>query len=314
MLASEVPPERHPVLVYLARLGPGSRRAMRQSLDTIAALLTGGRADAMTIDWSMVRYQHSQAIRARLAEGYAPATANRGLSALRGVLRECWRLGLMTSEECQRASDLGAIRGETLPRGRALGAGELAALMGACGADPSPAGARDGALLALLYGGGLRRSEAVALDVADHEAETGQLTIRAGKGHRDRTAYASNGAALALADWLVIRGGEPGPLFTAIDKGGRVGADRLSGQAVLVALRKRARQAGVARLSPHDLRRSFVSHLLDAGADITTVAKMAGHASVTTTARYDRRGETAKRRASELLLVPYGGRPATAGA
>ena len=132
------------------------------------------------------------------------------------------------------------MRGETLPRGRALGAGELAALMGACSKDPGPAGARDAALLALLYGGGLRRSEAVALDLDDYEAESGQLTIRAGKGHKDRTAWVTNGSSLALADWLAVRGDEPGPLFTAIGKGGRVSQGRLSGQAVHVMLRKRA--------------------------------------------------------------------------
>lgn len=302
--------ERHPAAVYIARLAPGSRRTMRQSLDVIAGLLTGGTADASGVDWSAVRYQHAQVVRTRLAEAYAPATVNKVLSALRGVLRESWRLGLMSAEDYHRASDLEAVKAETLPRGRALGAGELAALMNTCIADRGPAGARDAALIALLYGGGLRRSEVVALDLADHESETGQVTVRAGKGRKDRTAYVTNGSALALADWLAVRGDEPGPLFCAIGKGGRLGYDRLSGQAILGILRKRARQSGVAHLSPHDLRRTFVSHLLDAGADITTVAKMAGHASVTTTARYDRRGEVAKRKAAEMLLVPYRGRPA----
>ena len=70
-------------------------------------------------------------------------------------------------------------------------------------------------------------------------------------------------------------------------------------------LARRAEAAGVAKFSPHDMRRSYVNDLLAAGVDIATVAKMAGHANIQTTARYDRRSEDSKRAAAKLLHVPY---------
>src|SRR5438477_12880557 len=83
--------DRHPAAVYLASLAPGSRRTMRQALDAVAGLLTSGQATAETLEWAALRYQHTQAVRAALAARYAPATANKTLAALRGVLREAWR-------------------------------------------------------------------------------------------------------------------------------------------------------------------------------------------------------------------------------
>jgi len=87
----ELPADTNPAAVYLASLALGSRRTMLQSLDTIAALLTGGKANARNLAWENVRYQHSAAIRAALAESFAPATANKMLAALRRVLKEAWR-------------------------------------------------------------------------------------------------------------------------------------------------------------------------------------------------------------------------------
>ncbi|MBD1930420.1 tyrosine-type recombinase/integrase [Trichocoleus sp. FACHB-69] len=108
-----------------------------------------------------------------------------------------------------------------------------------------------------------------------------------------------------MEDWLVVRGLSLGPLLCPIRKGGRVELRRMTPQAVLLIVQKRATEAGVAAFSPHDFRRTFCSDLLDAGTDIVTVQKLAGHASPVTTAKYDRRGEETKRKAVERLEIPY---------
>ncbi len=303
LVPAEVRSGRHPALVYLARLAPGSRRTMRESLEEIARLVSGGTSDALSLPWQDLGYQHTMAIRARLAESKAPATVNKMLSALRGVLREAWRLGLMGAESYHRAVDLPPVRGERLLSGRALIETEIRALFHACSEDASAAGRRDAALLAVLYGCGVRRSEAVGLDTGDLDP-SGTLRVRAGKGAKDRLAHVPPSSARVLAEWLAVRGSAPGALFVPVNKAGRLTLRRMTDQAVLGILRKRALQAGVRSFSPHDLRRTFISDLLDAGADLVTVQKMAGHANVTTTARYDRRPEEARRRAAALLRIP----------
>lgn len=301
---ADLPADRHPAAVYIARLAPRSRKTMRQALEVIAGVVAGGTVSVATLDWSALRYQHTAAIRAYLAARYAPATANKMLAALRGVLREAWKLHQMAAEDLQRACDFLPVQGKTLPRGRTLQNGEIAALMMVCAQDKSPAGARDSALLAVLYGAGIRRGEVVALNLGDYNQELGSLLIRAGKGNRDRRAYLASGAVEALADWVELRGLEAGALFWPVLKGGKLQARRVSYQGVLHILQRRSEEAGLKAFSPHDLRRTFISHLLDAGADLSTVQRLAGHASVQTTVRYDLRDEEAQRRAVGLLHVP----------
>jgi site-specific recombinase XerD len=131
------------------------------------------------------------------------------------------------------------------------------------------------------------------------------LVVRAGKGNKDRQLFTGSGAAKAVREWLVIRGHGKGPLFTPINKSGRLVARRLSDKAIVHILKERAAEAAIKTFSPHDLRRSFISGLLSSGVDLVTVSDMAGHASVTTTAKYDRRGEEAKRQAAERLVIPF---------
>lgn len=297
------PLDQNAAAVYIASLPAKSgQRTQAQALRVVAQIFN---TDLSGMNWSALRYRHTAMIRARLAETYSPATANKILSALRQALKQAWLLGQMTAEDYSRAIELEPVTGETLPAGRELATGEILALVNACQKDTSPAGTRDAAIIGLLYGAGLRRQEIVSLSLASFDKETGQLILR-GKRNKERTAYVSNGALDALLDWLDIRGQEDDALFVAINKGGRLDTSKpMNPQSIYDMLQKRAEQAGVKDFSPHDFRRTFVSDLLDKGADIATVAKMAGHANVQTTARYDRRPEEAKRKASTLLHVPY---------
>ncbi|MEI2577246.1 tyrosine-type recombinase/integrase [Scytonema sp. PRP1] len=306
-LASPVPLTLHPAEVYLASLGSGSRRTMREALNEIARLLTSDVCDASTLDWSKLRYQHTAAVRSVLMEKYSPAMANKILCALRRTLKEAWRLGLMSTEDYGKATDISSVRGKSLLKGRALDTEEISALWNDCREDNSTLGARDAALLAVLTVG-LRRSEVTHLDLNDFKPRSRSLTIREAKGRKERIVYLPEAGVRAVQDWLLIRGKAPGALFYPLDKAQKIIHRRMSEQGVLRALQRRGEKAGVEAFTPHDFRRTFIGNLLDAGADIVTVAKLAGHASPSTTSKYDRRGEAAKKRAVDLLDVPYSGR------
>ena len=145
----------------------------------------------------------------------------------------------------------------------------------------------------------------VALDFADYEAVIGTVIIT-GKGGDQRQVFPTTGARAALGAWLRHRGHAPGPLLFPVAKGRRiVPVRRLSTAAVWARLQTLGKRAGVRPFSPHDLRRSFITDLLEAGADTFSVKDLAGHANVNTTARYDRRGERAARSAADRLHVPY---------
>ncbi len=303
VLTAPPPLIEHPASVYLSTLSPGSEPTQKRSLDLIAQMLTNGEANYLTLNWANLRYKHTAAIRAALVKKYEPATVNRILCALRRVLKEALRLELMSPVDYARAVDIASVKSRKELRGRSLIIDEINGLMQVCFNDRTPAGFRDAALIAIMRGSGLRRSEVVNLNLGDFKPQDGEIKVRAGKGCVDRTVYLSEEASCLVVDWLDIRTRCAGSLLCHVNKSGRVVLQRLTPQAVLFILRKRGKEAGIDHFSPHDLRRTFVSDLLDAGVDISTVQNLAGHSNSTITARYDRRGEETKRRAVQKLSI-----------
>ena len=301
-----VPLTLHPAAVYLSGLSEGSRPTMRHALDAIAYLLTDGECDAMNLDWAALRYQHTAAVRAALMPRLAPATCEKMLCALRRVLKEARKLKLIEAEDYEAAIDLPRI--DTPPRklrGRALKGDEIAALFEACQKeDARTIDVRDAALIAILRGGGLRRNEVVNLELKDFDSSTGAIEVHKAKRGAYRKVYLPTGACAIVEQWLAIRGNAPGALLCPIHRWGQVALRPMTSDAVLRILKRRAQEAGVDSFSAHDFRRTFCSDLLDAGVDIVTVQKLAGHTSPTVTAKYDRRGEEAKRRAVQNLEIP----------
>lgn len=289
-----------PAAAYLASLASGhSRRAMAQSLRVIVILATDGAlGDPASFPWHELTAAHTMAIRAELVRSdAAPATVNRHLSALRGVLRSAWRLGLMNADDYHRAADVACIEAESIDAGRMLNEGELQAIFRTVDGDAFR-DARDRAILAVMYGCGLRRSEVCGLAVDD---ASDSLLVRRGKGAKPRLVPVSHWVRQALAAWLEARGNEPGVLFVSA---GDVVFRPLTPQTVMDVCERRARLAGIESFTPHDLRRSFISNLLTVGVDSSTIQRLAGHRDVRTTMRYDRRPMDEQRRGVQRLVSP----------
>ncbi len=291
----------NPARAYLLSLNsPRSRQTMASFLGIVAGML--GAASADSCSWGSLRRHHVMAVTELLRDtGRATATINTYLSALKGVAKEAWMLKLMDVESFQHIRAVRNLRGSRLPRGRALPAEEIRQLFAVCDADKSCQGARDAALLAVILGCGLRRSEAVGLSLSDIVTHERALKVL-GKGNKERLAYMPAGTWQRLMSWTEqVRGEGPGPLFTRIRRFDTLTYDRLTDQAVYHILQVRQRQAGIEKCAPHDLRRTFATAMLDNGEDLITVKDAMGHASVTTTQQYDRRGEARLRTARDRL-------------
>ena len=231
-------------------------------------------------------------VRLREGDGDHPplsaSSAGRTVVAVRGFHRFAVKDGLATADPS--AGVRPPTPAKRLPK--AIPLGDVERLLEAAGAPGTALALRDRALLEVLYGTGARISEAVGLDVDDLELELpddeqGTVLLR-GKGSKERIVPVGRYARDAVTAYLV----RARPALAAKGKGtpalllGRRGA-RLTRQSAWLALRDAAARAGLREhISPHTLRHSFATHLLDGGADVRVVQELLGHASVTTTQVY----------------------------
>ncbi len=240
-------------------------------------------------DPAAITEQHVSGFLRSLREGdgdhqaLSASSAARTVVAVRGLHRFLVQEGVVPDDAAV------TVRPPTPPRKlpKAIPVADVERLLAAAGSDGSPLGLRDRALLEMLYATGARISEAVGLDRDDVDEESGTVLLR-GKGAKERIVPVGSYAREALAAYLVrarpslVAAGRGTPALFLNARGGR-----LSRQSAWTVLRTVAVRAGLSTpVSPHTLRHSFATHLLDGGADVRVVQELLGHASVTTTQVY----------------------------
>ena len=301
---------RNPAVFYIESLGSEvSKLTMVSPLNRAAVILNGSLSGSEA--WRQISWEKITAVAVRFVMAQikgSPATRNKALAALKGVARAAWEMALLPTEELTRIRSIKGDAGTREAAGRYVPTGELTSILQALAAAPAPAAVRDAALITVAAFTGARRAELAAMraeNVTVSEDETISIRI-IGKRNKERTIYATGNASHALRDWLALRGMADGAVFCMVKKGGAILPEHeVSPTALDKILRKRSAEAGVKDCDWHDLRRTTASNLLDAGADVATVAKILGHSNIQTTIKYDRRGERAKLKACELISVPY---------
>lgn len=291
----------NPASIYLSSLRSSkSRDGMRSLLNQAAAYFEKGMAFD-TYDWTVLTYPQVLTFISYLFDkNRAPNTINTYLAAIKGVVKEAWKLGIMGIEQYHRIKEINRVSGSRVNTGRALSMDELNSMIDHCIAHEGPIAMRDACVVALVYSAGLRREEAAELSLAAYNKADMKLTIK-GKGNKERVNPLNNRVIDIMETWLDERGRHAGPLFVRVLKGGKVTKKSMTDKSIYNIIIRRYQECGLKRLTPHDLRRSFATALLENGEDLFIVQELMGHASIETTKGYDKRGEIRKIEAGRSL-------------
>lgn len=300
--AARIPSGAKPALMYLGELHTEySKRTMRSALNLFARW--GGADSLLDVEWAkLTPVAVSAFMRQQLSAGKSAVSVNLYLCALKGVAKAAWQLELLNHDALDRIRSIKQVRVSRLPVGRSLTYSESAALLSAAAGD-DPQKIRDRAILTLFLGCGLRRAEICSLQMDKVDLFDGTIRL-IGKGNKERKAFLTPDVQRTVAEWLDVRTEVPGYLFGNYTVGRRLRVDRpLNPSSLSRILKKYCDAAGVDSVTPHDLRRTFATRLIDKNVDLVTVKNLMGHANIATTSLYDRRGEDTMRRAAGMVAL-----------
>jgi integrase len=276
--------------IYLDSLAPTGRKSMKTLLQQCASIL-GHENPIDTFDWSSLTFEKVHLIRSAFTEaGYAVNSINLAMAGLKGIAKTAFNLGQIDADTLLRINSVKSLKGNAIRTGRRLSTGEVSKLLTSCQSITCPAvRSRDRAILLVGIGAGLRCSEICSLNLSDIDFKNGVLIVKEGKGRKHRQIYLATDILQALNEWTKYRNTNADALFCKINKGGKVTGCRLSSSGLDYMLSSLQALSGVEKFTPHDLRRTFITQLLEKGVDLNTVRQLAGHSDVSTTTRYDKR-------------------------
>lgn len=285
----------NPAHLYLNSLSENSAKTMERALDAIAKLFNCKYMDEF--DWVELERHHVQGmLRLLESQDKSPATRALYLQAVKGVMREAWLAKFIDIDQFKRIEEIKRPRGSrSSSGGQALNLDDVAKAIRSCD-DSSKAGVRDKAILALLFGAGLRRTECAEINLRDIDFQYDKITIL-GKGDKERMLPLDDAVMNCVLDWVYVRGEWDGPLFCGVRKGKRPTAGQLYGgeinqgkglsdSSIYLVCRKRGIEVDFDELKPHNLRRTFGTEHDKAGVDLETISDLLGHANLNTTRTY----------------------------
>ncbi len=297
-----------PVALYLQQLAASSRQTMRYVLQDAADRLGVDDVAIEEFPWHQLQPGHITALVAALrTDGYAPNTSSLYVNAIRGVMNQAWQQSLITQDQLLKIRAVKAGGGSRLIKGRNLRRTLIRELMDVCAADPRPQGLRDAAIIAILYGSGMRKSESVNMDLRQVNMAERSLQVL-GKGNKELIKFAPAWAFEKLQVWLDFRR-EQLPegvsddtfLFNRIRRGSHITRERITKHAIYYIAKQRGKQVGV-DIMPHDFRRSFITRVIEEY-DVSIAQKLAHHANIATTVSYDMRDDNERRNATDRFSL-----------